>query len=822
MKKKKGTQGKQDVPPLIVLPVNRDGLPSFLVERDRWIAWRGEWKTEAGAYSKVPRNPNTGRIAGQAECASPIADAMAYYAKGTAYASGVGFSLPDEGLDDIVFVDLDGAVKMAIQDDGQANLTIETWAELIMSQFPPCYREFSPSGTGIHLIVRGSIPRAVKMVEDHRGFELYSTSRYLAMTGSLIDGSIDDVPFAQEALDYLASQALPKDKTVAIDYQAKSSSYVPAILSSDSDFAWISEAMNQGCLDHAVNDYDPWLAVGMGLHAKFGSSGVDLWDRWSQRSQKYVPGECHKKANGFSAGGSITFATVVKMACDGGARMQSSSRTRMKTSPPGPAMTTKRPDVPAVQSETGFRQSGVGLPEDEYTDLKFADMVIHRFGDRFRFVESWKSWATWDESRGLWILSNVRHFEYFKSFAFDADQYLGSSGKIRAAASLAASDPKVLAAPDQFDAHSDFINLRNGVYDLVNHKMFDHDPMFMATRQADVSYDPASRCPKFLETLELVQPDPAIREFLQRWLGTSLTGRTISEVVINYGDGANGKTTILESCGLVLGTYFAKMPPGFVAKSKGERHPTELVPLYRARFALASENDITDTMDEAKIKIVTGDGEITARRMHENNWSFRPTHKLTIATNHMPSIVGRDSGIWRRMVFVPWSVTIPEEKRRPNYERTIFEEEASGILNWMIEGLRKYQEHGLEIPDRIKSQCAEIQTASDWLSEFIGECLTTKAPRNGIELGMHVRASKVYERFVEWSKARSEKPIASNKFNPILKDKLEKIGVRMTRTSNVPRFHGIRMKEDFDHENEEWNLKPPREPGEDDDEPMPF
>lgn len=438
---------------------------------------------------------------------------------------------------------------------------------------------------------------------------------------------------------------------------------------------------------------------------------------------------------------------------------------------------------------------------DKLTDLQFAELTISRFQSQFRYCEDWKQWVTWDSKKGVWVRSSVKHYEFFKAFASGEDDYLGSAAKIKAAATLCMSDSRIMAEPSDFDALHDFINVKNGVIDLETMQLLDHDPAFLSTKQANVVFDPNAKCPRFLETLKRVQPDGLIRSFLQRWLGTVLTGRTLSESVVNYGDGANGKSTILESVGLVLGSYFAKMPRGFIAKTRNDRHPAELITLYGARFALASETDISDALDEAKIKMILGDGTITARGMNENFWSFNPTHKFAIAANHMPSIVGQDSGIWRRLAFVPWTETIPENERKPEFEKTLFNEEASGILNWLLDGLRFYRAVGLQIPSQIKSASQEAKASSDWLSEFFAECLTTQA-RPGSSLEDRIRASSVYELYKKWALSNGVTVLPSSKAVPLFTKRVEDMGLEVKKPQNVRWFCGIRVKDESDHENE--------------------
>lgn len=67
------------------------------------------------------------------------------------------------------------------------------------------------------------------------------------------------------------------------------------------------------------DDYDTWLQVGMAL--KHEGYGVSVWDDWSRRSAKYVPGDCDKKWESFreEAGGEpVTGGTIWHLAQAGG------------------------------------------------------------------------------------------------------------------------------------------------------------------------------------------------------------------------------------------------------------------------------------------------------------------------------------------------------------------------------------------------------------------------------------------------------------------------------------------------------------------------
>ena len=199
--------------------------------------------------------------------------------------------------------------------------------------------------------------------------------------------------------------------------------------------------------------------------------------------------------------------------------------------------------------------------------------------------------------------------------------------------------------------------------------------------------------------------------------------------------------------------------------------------------------------------MILGDGSITARRMNENFWSFNPTHKFAIAANHMPTIVGQDSGIWRRLAFVPWLVTIPEDQRQPEFEKVLYSEESSGILNWLIEGYRMYLSEGLAIPERIKAAGKDIQESSDWLGEFFAECLTTDQ-KPGFAVTERIRSGQVYELYKKWALSNGATVLASNKAIPLFSKRADHLGVAVKRLQNITWYVGLRIKEEADHQNE--------------------
>jgi putative DNA primase/helicase len=183
------------------------------------------------------------------------------------------------------------------------------------------------------------------------------------------------------------------------------------------------------------------------------------------------------------------------------------------------------------------------------------------------------------------------------------------------------------------------------------------------------------------------------------------------------------------------------------ARRGGEATP-DLAMLAGVRFLRTSEPERGAKLSEALIKLITGGDAMQVRHLNRDFFELRPQFKLTLTGNYRAEIRGADEGIWRRVVLVPWSVTIPPEKRDPHLGDKL-RREGPGILNRMLDGLRDWLDNGLLLPDEVTAATAAYRSDSDPLGRFLAACVIVKA-------GGRVQSSVLYEAFVEWTKANGE------------------------------------------------------------------
>lgn len=174
-----------------------------LCERPQWLCWRSDPPlVEGGKRRKVPVSPRTGRNASSTDAATwGTAEQALAWRDEHPDTAGVGFVFtPDDPYSGI---DLDACIDAATG-------VLAIWARAIVDRLDS-YTEVSPSGTGVHTIVRAIVPAG----GNRRGsVELYDRARYFTITGVALDGTPATIANAQPALDAIHRSIFQTDDCV--------------------------------------------------------------------------------------------------------------------------------------------------------------------------------------------------------------------------------------------------------------------------------------------------------------------------------------------------------------------------------------------------------------------------------------------------------------------------------------------------------------------------------------------------------------------------------------------------------------------------------
>ena len=276
-------------------------VPDDLRDRRQWLIWRFETQPGDKKPRKVPYyakgTRRTGTQGSDDDRAKLVDYDTAVLQRDAHGADGIGFAfLPDDGL---IGIDLDGCIDC---DDSERRSRA---AKIVAG----CnsFSEYSPSGNGFHIFVRG---KTQTFKSNELGIEVFCGRQFFTFTGN-------HVPNTPLAINELPTDKIEKLRALVKSKAAPTSgvSQLPVV---QADTAKIESALAFISPDCG---YDDWYKVGMAIQAELGDAGASVWDWWSRKSQKYCgENEILSHWRSFNPGGRVTGGTLFKMAMDAGWR----------------------------------------------------------------------------------------------------------------------------------------------------------------------------------------------------------------------------------------------------------------------------------------------------------------------------------------------------------------------------------------------------------------------------------------------------------------------------------------------------------------------
>lgn len=505
-------------------------------------------------------------------------------------------------------------------------------------------------------------------------------------------------------------------------------------------------------------EYDRWVQVGMALKA----SGYDLsvWEEWSKKGSTYQEGVCARKWDTFNkAGRTVTARSIPYWAEEYGYKQPNRHEP---ISPVGNAKMLARLGQGRIvhSSELGWMAYCGGVWKTR-GDAEKLVLSIQQEVLRARKEAAVKSLAKHlatdanapgfkdTSKRKLRTIQLIEHHE-------DTNKIL--SARMHATTLLSAN-------AKEFDQQPLLLNCKNGILDLAKREFRDHDPEDKLTQQCPATYDPQAVCPRWDRfLLEVFDSNQELIDYMQRFLGYCLTGSTEHHVLpIWYGTGRNGKGTIVRVLESILGSdYVVTLSSGYLAETWNKPHDTKFMTLKGKRIAVEMETNDSMRLNEEMVKRLTGGDSITARYMRMDEESFRPTHKLILATNYEPNVRNQDTAIWTRIQKVPFNQSFAG-KEEHNLDETLAKE-ASGILNWMVQGCYAWQDAtGLNPPCDVKAATASYQEEQNTVKRFVDEMTKPGSAEQ------KTRKSAVTDRYKVWCKDRGVQAVGGKVFGTTVK-----------------------------------------------------
>ncbi len=719
-------------------------IPAEMREQPHWVFWVAEPNLDPTKKpSKIPHNATTGRWA---QINNPetfatyerVVKAIGAVERGKA--SGINYAF---GYDDFVGIDLDGVL------DPTSRLPTCELAAGIIRRFieAGAYAEVSPSGTGVRIVCRGTMPRFGKGLGEFKHFEVYGRGpgglHFLSITGHAIQ-TVEAIPVCQTELDWLYKAYFKRQETVT--QEAVSVSWMESPPLDDDEIieklrrskrsAEFALLFDNGSTDNPSDDDLKLCSM-----AAFYTQDADQIDRIFRQSKLY---------------------------------RDKWERTDYREPTIRKALEELRGTWQPRGESDGERY---GISESEAA-RRFLDSIAAIVFKVLRLTRQPQVFRYFD---GIWALDN-HGFELKKSVRQIAkaiiaempdevdearrDKLYNLAKKLESKRGLDDISSLVMLGlpeflPDQSNTRDGFFCAANGTIDLRWGNLYLHSESNQFTLRSSVTYDVEATCPLWIKFVdEFCCADVEMVRFVQAWCGYCISGDVSEQkMAIFYGPGANGNSVLLETVKHVMGDFAAVIPSNSLLQRQSEAS-NDIAMLAGKRFVVASESDEGKPLAEGRVKALTGGDEIVCRKLFEEFQTFTPRFKLNLMTNHKPRVSGSDFGIWRRLLLIPCDARVDNPDK---HLITKLKAEASGILNWLIEGYQIWLAEGLTIPSRISAATDAYRAECDAVGRFINEKCN---PFSG-----ELRSSVVYKSYSEWCVLEGMKPLSQPRFSQKMSEK---------------------------------------------------
>lgn len=755
-------------------------IPRELKLLPNWICWKAEPdpKSHSG-IKKIPINPRT---RGKAMSNNPSTwtdfDTAVRISENF---SGIGFMFKNSGY---FGVDLDDMPQdLESYKKGEHKGVVYEFVNILQS-----YTELSQSENGIHIICKGKLPKGGRKKKTEKGgFEMYDDVRFFIMTGNSCSeyGGIAECTEAIKPLHekYIGGGKEPQAAPVRTVCLETADEIVRAAAGAKNGGKFVSlyGGSTAGYTSQSEADMAlcSMLAFWTGCDADkmdviFRSSGLmrEKWDR-PQSGSTYGALTIQK---------AIADCTQVYSPRTVGTGDLSVNFKRNKDKSEGISLGAK-------QEEDKDGRTKLYSFDDTGNAMRFTDL----FGDKVRYCYTDKRWLWYDgrkwctdmtgtvkrladkavacmaaEAKVYAQLDEDEGTEMSKAFEKHMKSCRSNKSKN---AMLNEVMHHVPVLPSQMDRFKSVLNTPGGVIDLKNGGLSPHDPKSYLTKITAVEYSENADCPRWLAFLDdIFRGDKDLIRYVQKAVGYSLTGSTAEQCAFFlYGTGRNGKSTFIDIIRAIFGDYAANIQPEtiMVRSNQSTAINSDIARLKGARLVTSVEPNEGVRINEGLLKQLTGDDTVTARKLYGDEFEFKPEFKLWMATNHKPIIRGTDTGIWRRIHMIPFTVQIPEEKidRRLKYKLSA---ELTGIFRWAVEGCLLWQKEGLKMPRAVLEEVREYRREMDVISAFVEDRCT-------VGKGLSVQSSALYAAYLRWAESGNEYKMSNTKFGLEIAKRFEKV-----------------------------------------------
>jgi len=707
--------------------------PGELRTIDQFVCWQEEDRD--GDVTKVPYSVHGGRASStNPKTWAPFEAAIAYAEERSM--SGVGFVFTED--DPFAGIDID---KCRNSETG----SVAPWAQKIVDALDS-YTEVSPSGTGLHIFVKATLPGQ----NNRKGpVEMYESGRYFTLTGKHLDGTPTEIHERQDVLERLYRHVFKIEKASSATNGHKRRT--ASLDVGDEDLLALAKQAKNGekfsrlwrgdTSDYAGDDSRADLAL-CSLLAFWTDGDTERMDHLFRQSalmrEKWNRHDYRER----------TFNRVLEGRTE---FYQPGEKVSANGNGPQPKKAAGKPSPPT---------------HDELRDRWIEGNPHHAHG-----LGEWRRYEA-----GTWPTVSETSVKAEISGIIEAAKPEG----VKPTASILASVTeltriRIYVADERWDADPDILVCKNGALRISTGELGDHQPRHYATSAVPYKYDPDAR-PAIWEYF-LRNTVPTAANLLQEFAGYALTTEMAHELAVwLFGPPGSGKSTFIAGLAAMLGHR-----AGILGLADLERSRFTLADLPGKTLVVASEQPSSYLASTNTLNAIISGEPLQVERKYHDPFTVIPKAKVCWAMNELPRVADANSGLFRRVKVVAFPA-LHENERDPEIKRAIATEGA-GILNWALEGLRRLRERGyFEVPAGVEDATEQFREHNDVPALFVEDrCIK--------EPNAEAQAAKLYREYKYWCEENGHRPQSSTR----VASDWQRLGFERKRTMSGTVYQGLRV-----------------------------
>jgi putative DNA primase/helicase len=273
-------------------------------------------------------------------------------------------------------------------------------------------------------------------------------------------------------------------------------------------------------------------------------------------------------------------------------------------------------------------------------------------------------------------------------------------------------------APEKFIAPVEFLCVKNGVLNTRTKELMPHTPDIIFMQKLLIDYNPSAKCPMIMKRMAEWTNTKGIVGLLQ-FAGFCLyRNYFIRKALILYGEGSNGKTTLV----LFLVNWLGQDNVSDVKVQNLEKR-FYTVKLFGKLANICDDLPGNEWFGTGSFKQATGGSPLDGEKKFKDSFSFTSYAKMLFTGNRMPIVNDDTMAFWDRIYLIPFQTRFDGSMNRQNIlEGMLTDEEKSGFLNLALLGLDTLLKSGsFYLAEDIEKTKAQYIKISDPVMAFAHE-----------------------------------------------------------------------------------------------------